>query len=150
MAGYGVVDAEGSRLRYVAAGILRAPAEAPLERRLAVIAAGLRDVVGRLRPQAAAVEDVFVKADVRAALAVGHARGALLAVLGESVLEVAPYPPATVKRAVAGNGRADKAQVARMVRALLGRDVPPETDATDALAVAVTHALRLGVQDLGA
>ena len=94
------------------------------------------------RPDAVAMEDVFVKADPRAALTVGEGRGALLAVFGERELAVTSYPPAKVKRAVTGHGAADKLRVARMVATLLGLEQPPEPpDATDALAVALTHAL---------
>lgn len=145
VAGYGIVAAEGARMRLVEAGVLRAPARDPVERRLARIAAGLRDLLSRHRPDAAAVEDAFVKVDPQAALAVGLARGAILAVLGELGLEAASYPPASVKRSVAGSGRAGKDQVARMVAAILGEDARvPLADATDALAVAIAHALFLG------
>ena len=141
--GYGIVDAEGNRMRAVTAGVVNAPPKLPIEQRLARIAAGLRDVVVQHRPDAAAMEDVFVDADPRSALKIGFGRGAILAVLGEAELAVASYPPATVKKAVTGNGRADKSQVARMVSAVLGLDSAPEpADATDALAVAITHALR--------
>lgn len=142
VAGWGVVEAEGTRLRFVACGALRAPRGAPVEKRLAVLATGLREVLDRWTPGAAAMEDVFVKADPKAALTVGEGRGALLAVLGERGFEVASYPPARVKRSVTGHGAADKLRVARMVATLLGLERPPEpADATDALAVALTHAL---------
>ena len=89
------------------------------------------------------MEDVFVDADPRSALKIGFGRGAILSVLGAAEIAVASYPPATVKKAVTGNGRADKSQVARMVAAILGLPAAPEpADASDALAVAVTHALR--------
>ncbi len=129
--------------------MLRASPEDPLEIRLATLATGLRSVIAQFRPSATAVEDLFVKADPKAALAVGHGRGALLAVLGEARIPVTPYPPATVKLAVAGSGRAGKEQVARMVGVILG--TPPSAaprDATDALALAITLALRWNVQNI--
>jgi crossover junction endodeoxyribonuclease RuvC len=142
VAGYGVVDSSGSRLSLVEAGVLTAPAAAPVEQRLAALAAGLRKVVAAHRPDAAAMEDAFVRADPRAALLVGQGRGALLAVLGEHGIPVRSYPPASVKRAVAGNGRASKEQVARMVGAILGaKSLPDILDATDALGVAIAHGL---------
>ena len=145
--GYGVIDAQGTTLKLVEADVLAVTAKDPIEQRLAALASGLREVVGRLAPDSAAVEDVFVKADPRAALAVGHGRGALLSVLGEAGLEVRGYAPASVKRAVAGNGRAGKEQVARMVGAILGLERLPEPlDATDALAVAIAHSLQLRSQ----
>lgn len=147
--GYGLIDLSGSRLSLVAAGALRPPPQDPVERRLAF----LHDALGRLlaehRPAVAAIEDAFVKADARAALAIGLGRGALLAALGAAGLEVASYPPATVKRAVAGSGKAEKPRVARMVAAILGLPAPPDPlDATDALAVAICHAARFRSQAL--
>jgi crossover junction endodeoxyribonuclease RuvC len=104
-------------------------------------------LLARHRPAAAAVEDVFVKSDPRAALSIGHGRGAVLAVLGGHGIPVHDYPPASVKRSVAGNGRAGKEQVARMVGILLGADVGAiPRDATDALAVAIAHALAARTQ----
>jgi len=147
VAGYGVVEAAGSRLMFVEAGVLRATRSDPLERRLARIAKQLQEVLERTRPEAAAVEEVFVKADPRAALAVGHGRGAVLAVLGEAGIPVAGYPPASIKKSLTGNGRADKARVGRMVALLLHLEtVPKPADATDALAAAITHALGLSAR----
>jgi crossover junction endodeoxyribonuclease RuvC len=142
------VEAEGSRLKLLEAGVLKAARNDPLERRLATLATGLRELLAKLAPDSAAVEDVFVKSDPRAALAVGHGRGAILAALGERAIEVASYPPASIKRAVAGNGKAAKEQVARMVRILLGPGPDLPLDATDALAAAVAHALALRTQAL--
>jgi crossover junction endodeoxyribonuclease RuvC len=126
----------------VAAGVLAAPRAAPVEQRLAKIARGLAGVLAERRPDVAAMEDAFVRDDPRAALVVGQGRGALLAVLGEHGIPVRSYPPASVKRAVAGNGRAGKEQVSRMVGAILGVSGPRgPVDATDALAVAIAHSL---------
>ena len=109
----------------------------------------MQSFLERAAPQEAAVEDAFVKSDPRAALAIGHARGALLAILGAAELPVTPYAPASVKRAVAGNGRADKEHVARMVRALLNMTPDPlPADETDALAVAITHSMNRATQAL--
>ena len=140
VAGYGVVDTQGSSLKLIAAGTFRVPAGAAVEIRLARIAKELRETITEWKPDAAAVEDVFVKLNPRAALAIGQARGALLAVLGEHGIPVHSYPPASIKKAVTGNGRASKAQVARMVGAILGDSHPRPQDATDALATALAHA----------
>jgi crossover junction endodeoxyribonuclease RuvC len=136
---------DGTRLRFLDAGTLVADRGAPLERRLAVIATGLRAICERWRPDVAAVEDVFVKADPRAALAVGHGRGALLAVLGEHEIAVHSYAPASIKRTLTGNGRATKDRVAKMVGKLLGTG-QLATDATDALAAAIAHAFAAKAQ----
>lgn len=141
--GYGVVDvpeAGAIRLAYVECGVIEPPARDPLERRLADLAASLAEVIAELRPEAVAVEDVFHGIDARAALTLGHARGVVLAQAGAAGLPVHAYPPATVKKAVTGYGGAGKEQVGGVVRALLGLQNPPRTDAADALAVAICHA----------
>ncbi|MHC4224193.1 MAG: crossover junction endodeoxyribonuclease RuvC [Planctomycetota bacterium] len=144
--GYGLVEAEGTRLKLLEAGVLKAARKDPLERRLATLSTGLRGLLAKFAPDSAAVEDVFVKSDPRAALAVGHGRGAILAALGESGIAVSSYAPASIKRAVAGNGMAAKEQVAKMIGILLGPGPDLPLDATDALAAAVAHALALRTQ----
>lgn len=136
--GYGVIDADGE-LRYVECGVLTAPDGQPMERRLGEIARGLREVIAELAPAIVAVEDVFSHQNPRSALALAQARGMVLAVCGLAGLSVASYPPASVKKAVSGSGRADKDQIARMVQVLIGLRSLPRADATDALAVAITH-----------
>ena len=137
--GYGVIDEAAGELRYVECGILTAPEDQPMEQRLGELARGLREVIGELAPEIVAVEDVFVQQNPRSALALAQARGMALAVVGLAGLKVASYPPATVKKAVSGSGRAEKSQIARMVQALIGLRSLPRADATDALAVAITH-----------
>ena len=137
--GYGVIDDEAGTLRYVECGVLSAPEGNPMEARLGEIARGLREVIEELAPHVVAVEDVFLHQNARSALALAQARGMALAVVGLCKLRVASYPPAVVKKAVTGAGAADKGQVARMVQALIGLRTLPRADATDALAVAITH-----------
>jgi crossover junction endodeoxyribonuclease RuvC len=141
--GYGVIDDEGGALRYVECGILSAPERQPMETRLGEIARGLREVIDELSPDVVAMEDVFTYQNPRSALALAQARGMALAVIGLSGLRCASYPPAVVKKAVTGGGAADKGQVARMVQALIGLRTLPRADATDALAVAITHGRRI-------
>jgi crossover junction endodeoxyribonuclease RuvC len=100
---------------------------------------GLQQVIAEHQPEAVAVEEIFFAKYANAALKLGHARGVALLAAAESELEVHEYPPAIVKRTVVGRGAADKTQVARLVTALLGLTTPPEEDAADALAVAITH-----------
>ena len=137
--GYGVIDQIGGELRYVECGVLTAVEERPMEERLGEIARGLREVIEELGPGVVAIEDVFSRRNVRSALALAQARGMALAVVGLAGLAVASYPPASVKKAVSGSGRAEKDQIARMVQALIGLQSLPRADATDALAVAITH-----------
>jgi crossover junction endodeoxyribonuclease RuvC len=104
------------------------------------------DAVGELvrlhAPDAVALEESFVGADARIALSVGQARGAVLVAASSAGVACAEYPPASVKQAVCGYGRADKEQVGKMVKAILGlAEVPAPNHAADALAVAICHAL---------
>jgi len=138
--GYGVIDETGGELSYVECGVLTAPADRAMEDRLGEIARGLREVIGELAPKVVAVEDVFVhQQNPRSGLALAQARGMALAVIGLSGLQVASYAPSIVKKSVSGTGAADKGQVARMVQALIGLRSLPKADATDAIAIAITH-----------
>jgi crossover junction endodeoxyribonuclease RuvC len=87
-----------------------------------------------------AVEDIFHARFANSALKLGHARGVALLAGAQAGLSITAYPPALVKRSIAGRGQADKAQVARIVGAMLGLRSLPDIDATDALAIAITHA----------
>ena len=137
--GYGVIDDTAAGARYVECGVLTAPPTGAMEARLGEIARGLREVIDELAPEVVAVEDVFTHHNPRTALALAQARGMALAVIGLCGLRVASYPPAVVKKAVTGSGAASKEQLARMVQALIGLRSLPRADATDALAVAITH-----------
>jgi crossover junction endodeoxyribonuclease RuvC len=141
--GYGVVTRDGGRLRALDYGVVSTPARRPLEQRLATIYDAVAELIERHVPGAVALEDLYVGANPRTILSVGHARGAVLAACGRAGLAAAGYPPAEVKQGVCGYGRADKRQVERMVCALLGLDARlPSDHAADALAVAVCHAQR--------
>jgi crossover junction endodeoxyribonuclease RuvC len=97
-------------------------------------------VIGLHAPTTMAVEDIFHARFATAAIKLGHARGVALLAGAQSGLEITAYAPALIKRSIAGRGQADKTQVARIVSAILGLRCLPEVDATDALAVAITHA----------
>jgi crossover junction endodeoxyribonuclease RuvC len=138
--GWGLVEDRGGRLRAVGAGVLELGAKKPLEERLRILHVELTAIVEAHRPDAFAVEDLFFAKHANAALKLGHARGVALLVAATSGLSVSAYPPAVVKRTIAGRGAADKAQVAQIVGAILGMKELPKIDASDALAVAITHA----------
>ena len=140
--GYGVVRREGTRLVSVDFGWFSTPAAQEPQVRLKRVHDALGELIVRHEPDAAAVEESFVGVDARTALSVGQARGAVLVACANADLSCAEYTPATVKQAVCGYGRADKAQVQRMVRAILSLDEEPRPHhAADALAVAICHAL---------
>jgi crossover junction endodeoxyribonuclease RuvC len=136
--GYGVVHSAGSRLRALDKGVIETRAGVPLERRLADIHARVGELIDRHHPATMAVEELYFGANVRTAFAVGQARGVIMLAAGQSGLPARSYTPQQVKSAVCGNGRADKAQVGRMVARLLGLAAVPTPDhAADALAVAI-------------
>ena len=138
--GYGVIAKRGNRLYYVTCGVIRLGDKYSFSDRLKIIFDGLCEVIAKHKPAVAAVEDVFVAANPRTALKLGHARGvAVLAALNNG-LKVYDYTPRMVKQAVVGYGNADKQQVQHMVRVLLQLSSSPSSDAADALAVAMCHA----------
>jgi len=140
--GYGVVEHTKSGIRLVDQGCVKTPKGADLDQRLQLIFEGLRDVIERNRPDAGAIEAPFGGKNVKSLIQLAHARGVAILALRLGGLKVAEYAPRTVKSQVVGYGGAEKQQVARMVKMLLegARDVKLESDAADALAVAICHA----------
>ena len=140
--GFGVIDAEGSQLRYVASGTIRTQSaqRADLPARLKLLFDGIHEVVARYQPQSAVVEIVFVNVNPQATLLLGQARGACLTALVSANLPVAEYTALQMKKAVAGHGKAAKAQVQEMVKRLLSLPGLPGPDAADALGLAIMHA----------
>jgi crossover junction endodeoxyribonuclease RuvC len=138
--GFGVVESRPGVLRPLTAGVISTAAGEPLERRLAAIGARVSELIAEHEPQALAVEDIFFGRNVRTAFAVGQARGVVLGAAGMRGVPCFAYTPQAVKLSVCGSGGADKAQVQRMVAALLGLEAPPTPDhVADALAVAICH-----------
>src|SRR5262245_57789249 len=138
--GWGVIASEGSRLTYVAHGVIKPSSSQQLASRLHDVFEGLCTVMQDHQPHEAAVEETFVNSNARAALILGQARGVALAAAARSGIEVAEYAPATIKKAVVGAGNADKTQIAFMVRRLLPAAGDMTADAADALGVALCHA----------
>jgi crossover junction endodeoxyribonuclease RuvC len=140
--GFGVVDAEGGALHYVASGTIRTrPDEgALLPDRLRVIFEGIGEVVQRYQPHVAACEIVFVNVNPQATLMLGQARGCCLTALVAHGLPVSEYTALQLKKAVVGYGKAAKPQVQEMVRRLLALPGLPGKDAADALGLCITHA----------
>ncbi len=140
--GFGVLDIDGPRLRYVASGVIetRSVDQGHLPARLKVLFDGIGELNARYQPQVAAVEIVFVNVNPQATLLLGQARGACVTALVASNLPVAEYTALQMKKAVAGHGRAAKAQVQAMVQRLLQLPAAPRPDAADALGLAITHA----------
>jgi crossover junction endodeoxyribonuclease RuvC len=140
--GYGIVHGSGNRLKAVDHGWWKTPSRERPELRLKMIFDGVQELIEDFRPDAVSLEESFVGADARTALSVGQARGVVLVAAASLGVECAEYAPSRVKQAVCGYGRAEKAQVQRMVMAILGMRTPPTPQhASDALAVAICHAL---------
>lgn len=138
--GYGVVAREGRKLRVVESGVL-VPGPRSMPERLGRILAGLEAIIARTRPGEVSVEAVFSGVSARSALVLGQARGVALAVAARAGLPVSEYTPSEVKLSFTGNGRADKEQMMRTARLLLGA-APGLSDEADALALAVCHLAR--------
>lgn len=148
--GWGVVRRDGTRPSHVAHGVIDTDVRASIAARLCQIERELCDIIDTHHPTAAAVESLFYAKDALAAAKLGHARGVALLVLARAGLPIAEYEPARIKKAVVGHGRADKHQVAMVVRTLLRLGATPRTDAADALAVALVHLQAAPLEELAA
>ena len=138
--GWGVIRSEGSRLSHIANGQIKTDAKMPLASRLLQIDLELKDVLTEYRPDAVAVEEVFVNKNPQSTLKLGQARGVVLLGASRGGAEVAEYATRLVKKAIVGVGNAEKQQVQAMLAILLPGVKLAGHDAADALAVAITHA----------
>ena len=138
--GWGVIESQGNRLTFVGAGTVTPPVDGSLGERLAILFAGLGEILDRFTPDEAAVEETFVNAGARSALILGQARGVALLTPAARGLPVAEYAANLVKKSVVGTGHAEKGQVALMVKTLMPQADFKGADAADALAIAICHA----------
>jgi crossover junction endodeoxyribonuclease RuvC len=141
--GWGLIEADGNRLRHIANGQLKTATNAPLPQRLASLGEQLETLLAEHRPDFAAVEEVFVNANPQSTLKLGQARGVIIMTAARAGLDVGEYAARLVKKAVVGTGNAEKVQVHAMVARLLPGAKIAGPDAADALAVAITHAHHL-------
>ncbi|EQA97059.1 crossover junction endodeoxyribonuclease RuvC [Sphingobium wenxiniae] len=141
--GWGLIAADGNRLRHIGNGQIRTDSELPLPTRLMALDMALTDLILEHRPDGAAVEEVFVNVNPQSTLKLGQARGVILLAAARSGMEVGEYAARLVKKSVVGVGNASKDQVHAMVARLLPGAKIAGTDAADALAVAITHAHHL-------
>ncbi|NEX91638.1 crossover junction endodeoxyribonuclease RuvC [Caulobacter sp. 17J65-9] len=147
--GWGVVSSEGSRLSWVAHGVIAPDESAPFAERLLHLFEEITNVIETWTPDEAAVEETFVNVNGSSTLKLGHARACALIAPARAGLSVAEYAPTEVKKALVGTGGADKTQVAFMVKRLLPTAGDVKADAADALAVAVAHAHARKVRNFG-
>lgn len=146
--GWGIIDSEGTKLSHVANGIVKSDARQPLAERLLALKQGIAQVLQEFSPQEAAVEQTFVNKDPAGTLKLGQARGIALLAPAEFGLPVAEYAPNAVKKAVVGAGHAEKGQIGHMVGVLLPGVQIANSDAADALAIAICHANSRGGANL--
>jgi len=146
--GYGIVRASGTAVQYVDAGVLRTPADMPVEQRLHAVWLGLLERIEQHSPHAIAVERVYAQHNVRTVMGTAQVSGLALTLAQLNDIPVRTYTPTEMKAAVTGSGRAEKAQVIAMVQRLLRLDAPIKpADASDALGLAICHAWRGAAQD---
>lgn len=139
--GWGIIEAQSSKLRAQSYGCLETKPNSPVEDRLQSIYEFVSKLVKKEKPDALAIEDLFFSNNAKTAFAVGQARGVVLLAAGENKLPITIYTPLQVKMAITGYGRAEKGQIGQMVKTLLYLDsVPKPDDTCDALAIAITHA----------
>lgn len=137
--GWGVIEVENNRLRYVADGFIRTDTKADLPSRLAAIHKTLSEVIDFYKPDEAAIEQVFLNENPMSTIKLGMARGVVILAPALFNVSVTEYEPTKVKKALVGVGRAEKSQVETMVKILLPGCRPKNNDSSDALAIAITH-----------
>ena len=137
--GWGIVEVENNRLRYVADGFIKTDPKLPIYDRLAVIHRALNEVIETYHPQEAAIEQVFLNENPTSTIKLGMARGVVILAPALFGIPVCEYEPTKVKKAVVGVGRAERSQVETMVKILLPGCKPKNNDSSDALAMAICH-----------
>lgn len=146
--GYGVIDSDGLRHQYVSSGFIKIKGD-ELPERLGSIFNEISGIISQWQPQTMGVEQVFVNKNVDSALKLGQARGAAICAGINAQLDVGEYTPRAIKKAVVGNGSADKQQIQQMMKILLKLDFLPQSDEADGLAIALCHASHMHVKALG-
>ncbi|PYS98848.1 MAG: crossover junction endodeoxyribonuclease RuvC [Acidobacteria bacterium] len=144
--GWGVIDGDARRYRLVEFGTVKASPRERFAARLLKISDGVEKLIEKFRPDVCAVEEAFFAVNAKTALKLGQVRGVVLVAAERAGVEIAEYAPRLIKQTVVGYGAAEKHQVQEMVRILLKlRDAPAPLDASDALAVAITHLHHAGL-----
>ena len=137
--GVGIVDGSGQSITAVEYGCIKTTKQQPLSTCLANLSGGIKDLIDQYSPDVVAIEGIFDSRNVKTAVMLGEARGAVITTCAQAGLQIFEYAPRRVKQAVAGNGAASKEQVGRMVKNLLALSAVPQEDAGDALAIAICH-----------
>jgi crossover junction endodeoxyribonuclease RuvC len=145
--GFGIIEANGTKVQLVDAGVIRTPVHEDDAIRLQTIYEELTDIIAQTKPVMMSVEKLFFARNVTTAMTVAQARGVVLLCGQQAGLKLYEYTPMQIKQSVTGYGKADKKQMQEMVRVLLGlKEIPRPDDAADALAAALTLAAVVRVQ----
>jgi crossover junction endodeoxyribonuclease RuvC len=137
--GWGIIEVENNRLKYIADGFIKTDTKMTISERLAIIHKTLVEIVEAYNPNEAAIEQVFLNENPNSTIKLGMARGVVIMVPALYNIPVTEYEPTKVKKAVVGVGRAEKSQVETMVKILLPGCKPKNNDSSDALAMAICH-----------
>lgn len=137
--GWGIIEVENNRVKYIADGFIPTDTKAPIEERLNEINKVLREVIEAYKPDEASIEQVFLNSNPTSTIKLGMARGVVIMTPAQYGISVTEYEPNKVKKAVVGVGKAEKAQVKTMVKILLPGCKPKNNDSSDALAIALCH-----------
>jgi len=139
--GWGVIDAQGSKLTVQGFGCIETSSKKQTPERLTEIYSEISSLIKTYKPDAMGIEELFFNTNAKTAFVVGQARGVILLAASQSKLDIAIYTPLQVKMSLTGYGRAEKSQIGKMVKTLLNlKEIPKPDDTTDALAVALAHA----------
>lgn len=138
--GWGIIEVNNNRLKYVADGFIPTDAKLPIEVRLDIIYRTLCNVIETYKPDEASIEQTFLNSNPASSLKLSMARGVVILTAGTYQISLSEYEPNKVKKATVGVGKAEKTQVEAMVKILLGNIKPKNNDSSDALAIAITHA----------
>lgn len=138
--GWGVVEAQGAKLKVQGFGCIETEANSPVPARLQIIYEEIRKLINEFKAEELGIEELFFNTNAKTALVVGQARGVVLLAAAQAGLPIGIYTPLQVKMALTGYGRAEKGQIGQMVKTLLGLEkIPKPDDTADALAIAITH-----------
>lgn len=141
--GYGLVEASKPNLQFVAAGCLETTMETPMSERLFFLQEAISDIIVKYKPDVMAVEQLFFGINARTGIAVGQARGVILATAGRHKLPVFDYQGLSIKFAITGSGKSKKKEIQEAVRKILKmKQIIKPDDAADGLAIAITHHLK--------
>lgn len=139
--GYGIVEEKNKNLRVVDYGCISTSAGLSFEKRLKKIRGGVEELIKKYRPEICAVEKIFFCKNTKTAIDVGQARGVVILTAAEKNLEIREFTPLQVKQSITGYGKAEKQQIQKMIKIILGlKEIPKPDDAADALALAVCGA----------